>query len=290
MLRLAAALLTLGIGGLIVITGRTAKARSRVRRASRRARRRRLRGDLELAPLLRGTYATECHAARRAASGSAQLVISWFEKNAERLAGLTGRAGGSTAAEPASPFGGLAASAVDVALAASARGAAAAAARPPLSVLGVGCGDGEVDLRLMLALRSALTRARPGAARLRYVALEPNGAAAELFRARLELARSTGALGGPEETSALILEERFDERPLRGSLGGASSAESGGGGDGGGGEGGEGGEGGGGAPLFRSLTQFDLVVGVHVVGSSREREARPADAVGVGAAVQVARA
>ena len=91
MLRLAAALLTLGIGGLIVITGRTAKARSRVRRASRRARRRRLRGDLELAPLLRGTYATECHAARRAASGSAQLVISWFEKNAERLAGLRGR-------------------------------------------------------------------------------------------------------------------------------------------------------------------------------------------------------
>jgi len=107
-------------------------------------------------------------------------------------------------------------------------------------VLSIGCGDGELDLELIMALSDALAAAAPGAAprNLHYVGLEPTVSDAAAFSARLEEARQLGRL--PSQVVAYVRQESFDDRPKQPAATRDEATQ--------------------GATIFHSEAAFDLVV------------------------------
>ncbi len=219
--------------------------------------------ELELALALEPAFAAECYAARKAASTSTAATLEWIAANVHALVApptpvLDAAAAALSPPPPPPPpparnaelatlpgLAGVAAAALD-----------AEAAKPgTFTVLSVGCGDGELDQHLILALQEAAgsaggdgaAHARPKVTKLHYVGLEPCRPDAAAFRARIDAARAAGRLG--PNAVAYVLEEAFEDRLRQPDEHRPDS------------------------PVFRSRTQFDLVVVANALNYFRDPHA-----------------
>ena len=181
----------------------------------------------KFAPPLEPAFASECYAALKHASTATEAIAAWVVEHCALLVAPPREESHATSAAAAAEAQAQAQAQATSAELASLPGmpalaaiaASSAAAKPTrepqgaFMVLSVGCGDGELDLELLIALSSALAAAAPeGCAPrgLHYVGLEPNGADAAAFTARLDEARGAGRL--PSGVVAYVLEEAFDSK------------------------------------------------------------------------------
>ena len=184
-------------------------------------------GKEKFAPPLEPAFASECYAALKHASTATEAIAAWVVEHCQLLVAPPREESHSTSAAAAAEAQAQAQAQATSAELASMPGmpalaaiaASSAAAKPPrepagaFMVLSVGCGDGELDLELLIALSAALAAAAPeGVAprSLHYVGLEPNSADAAAFTARLDEARVAGRL--PSGVVAYVLEEAFDSK------------------------------------------------------------------------------
>ena len=214
--------------------------------------------ELELALALEPAFAAECYAARKAASTSTAVTLEWITANVHVLVAPPTPVLDATAAALSPPPPPLPqALNAELALAGVAAAALDAEAAKPgtFTVLSVGCGDGELDQHLILALQEAAgsaggdgaTHARPKVTKLHYVGLEPCRPDAAAFRARIDAARAAGRLG--PNAVAYVLEEAFEDRLRQPDEHRPDT------------------------PVFRSRTQFDLVVVANALNYFRDPHA-----------------
>jgi len=210
-------------------SGRGASSASPGKIKSRRAKKRhnkKSEDSSDRAPVLEPGFASECYSARKVASTVTAKTVEWLVENAPALISPPREEAPATSAAAAEAAATAAAQATSAELAnlpnlpsIAATAAAVAAAKPSresagvFAVLSVGCGDGELDLELIMALSNALAAAAPGAAprNLHYVGLEPTVSDATAFTARIEEARQQGRL--PSQVVAYVRQERFDDGP-----------------------------------------------------------------------------
>lgn len=207
--------------------------------------------ELELAPHLERDNKTEYYELRRAASTLPAETVAWFQRHVDSVvlpdhahalangSGATaGKNGESNGTHPVEDHDGDSPPEIS-----HGTDPVEVPAPDSISILSVGCGDGEVDVEVLraVAAHESVTKVRragdkevPGKpaysrtafappspfvstasrAQVHYVGLEPSASTAAAFKVRLQQARDAGAIG--PDVVAFVLQTELDDRPLRG--------------------------------------------------------------------------